>query len=122
MSFFLQLHEACEWVRQGGEMQPEALEQLGRHLEDRARQMAEGIEHCQIPQGLEALRQMLQQALERARESLQALDLACREDAPELAVWAAEQALLASDQVRRLRQVIEEYSGMLCEESSYGDR
>lgn len=115
------LFEACQIVRQGGQLLPEACEALQAAVDARGVWLFRQLDAAALPLGLDNLRQLVQEALSDCSDAVGALSVACQEDSPEFAGWALEKAQCADETMRRVRQLLEEYSAMLCEEGAGGD-
>lgn len=116
MSLGEALYEACRVVRDGGLVEPGDLAE-----EVRRRHLAMGQRLEGLPAGLGRLRELVDIAFGDYTEAVAMLGVACAEDSPELAHWAMEKSLAGRDTMRRLRQLLEEYSQALCEEADDGD-
>lgn len=105
------LYEACRVVRDGGALDPSEM----------ARAVAERRLETALPQELGSLQALLDSAFSDFGDAVAMLQVACAEEMPELAQWAMEKSLSGRDSMRRLRQLVEEYSLVLCEEADDGD-
>lgn len=116
MSLGNSLYEACRVVREGGWVDTTGLsEQVSRqHQTLSARLMG-------LPSGLDRLSELVDLAFGDYAEAVAGLRLACSEEAPELAHFAMQKSLDGHDTMRRLKQLLEEYSQALCEEADNGD-
>lgn len=116
MSLGKALYEACRIVRDGGTLDAgELAEQVA------ARQRALAARLQGLPEGLVRLRELVDIAFQDYGEAVAMLRVACDEEVPELAQWAMQKSLSGRDTMRRLRQLLEEYSQALCEEADDGD-
>lgn len=116
MSLGEALYEACRVVRDGGTLDAS---DLAREVAERHR--AYGSRLQGLPEGLGRLQELIDIAFGDYGEAVAMLRVACEEDTPELAQWAMEKSLSGRDTMRRLRQLLEEYSQALCEEADDGD-
>ena len=105
------LYEACRVVRDGGTLDASEM----------ARAVAERRLETALPPKLIGLQELLDSAFSDYGDAVAMLQVACHEEMPELAQWAMEKSLSGRDTMRRLRQLVEEYSQALCEEADDGD-
>ncbi|MBS2039361.1 hypothetical protein JST97_30530 [bacterium] len=116
MSLGEALYDACRVVRDGGWLDPSELSQAVHQ-----RHQAMNLRLASLPAGLARLRELSDIAFADYSEAIATLSLACSEDSPELAHWAMQRSLDGRDTMRRLKQLLEEYSQALCEEADDGD-
>ncbi|MBX3168843.1 MAG: hypothetical protein KF760_15615 [Candidatus Eremiobacteraeota bacterium] len=116
MSLGEALYEACRLVRDGGTLDASS---LAREVAERHQAMSARLQ--ELPDGLVRLRELADIAFDDYSEAVTMLRVACDEETPELAQWAMERSLSGRDTMRRLRQLLEEYSQALCEEADDGD-
>ncbi|ODT63219.1 hypothetical protein ABS71_14570 [bacterium SCN 62-11] len=111
MSLGEALYEACRVVRDGGTLDASEM----------ARAVAERRLETALPPQFRGLQDLLDSAFSDYGDAVAMLQVACDEEMPELAQWAMEKSLSGRDTMRRLRQLVEEYSQALCEEADDGD-
>jgi hypothetical protein len=107
--------DACQVLREGGAVLPEAIDHLEEQLEERKTCLLDQL--GPFPAGLESLQTLLEAALTQFGDALQALRLASEDDAPELAGWIQEKTQDADESLRQVKQSLQDYSRMLSEES-----
>lgn len=107
---------ACLALRQGASLRPEVLDRARLELQQRAQ-----IETV-VPAVFQPLLETLRESLAELTEVLDGLDLASREDAPELAGWLNLRAQNAWERILSVEQQLGDYFGTLDEEMQYGDR
>ena len=112
------LYEACLVVREGGWLD---VSDLTREVKVRHRALQQRLQQADLPSGLGKVEELVEIAFGDWTEAVTMLGVACQEESPELARWALEKSLNGSDTMRRLRQLLEEYSQALCEEADDGD-
>lgn len=118
MSLGNALYEACLVVREGGWLD---VSDLRREVKTRHQSMLARLEQAHLPGGLGKVGELVEIAFGDWTDAVTMLGVACQEDSPELARWALEKSLSGADTMRRLRQLLEEYSQALCEEADDGD-
>lgn len=121
MSLALVLHDLCKLLRDGGQVEPQAWPPLEEQLLERTAALEDRLGDEVAATGLPVLSELLQEATSDFREAIVALKLAFQEDGPELASWIQERVQNADETLRRVRQLLLEYSAMLCEEDQLGD-
>jgi len=107
---------ACLALRQGASLRTEVLDQARLELQQRARHQTS------VPAVFQPLLESLQAALGELTEVLDGLDLASREEAPELAGWLNLRAQNAWEQILSVEQQLGDYYGTLDEEMHHGNR
>lgn len=107
---------ACLALRQGATLRPEILAQARLELRNRSR-----LETV-VPAAFQPLLETLRESLNELAEVLDGLDLASREDAPELAGWLNLRAQNAWERILSVEQQLGDSFGTLDEEMQHGDR
>ena len=107
---------ACLALRQGATLRPEVLDMARLELKKRA-----GLKTT-VPAIFQPLLETLKESLAELTEVLDGLDLASREDAPELAGWLNLRAQNAWERILSVEQQLGDYYSTLDEEMQHGDR
>ena len=107
---------ACLALRQGAVLRPEVIDHARLELQQRSRLKTA------VPAIFQPLLDALKESLAELTEVLDGLDLASREDAPELAGWLNLRAQNAWERILSVEQQLGDYYGTLDEEMQHGDR
>lgn len=107
---------ACLALRQGATLRSEILDQA--RLEIRRRSRIDTV----VPAVFQPLLETLRESLAELAEVIDGLDLASREDAPELAGWLNLRAQNAWERILSVEQQLGDYFGTLDEEMQHGNR
>ncbi len=107
---------ACLALRQGASLRPDVLDRARLELQRRSR-----IETV-LPEVFQPLLESLRESLTELAEVIDGLDLASREDAPELAGWLNLRAQNAWERILSVEQQLDDSFGTLDEEMQHGNR
>lgn len=111
------LLESAEALQQGDHFQAERLESLLHHAREQLDDLIEEWENQPQPEGLEGLDESLAEAFENLFEALDLLELAVKEDVPELAPAIQTRTLDAMDILRDVETTALSHYQMLEEEA-----
>lgn len=107
---------ACLALRQGASLRPEVLALARLELQQRS------LRQSPLPAVFQPYLETLRESLAELAEVLDGLDLASREDAPELAGWLNLRAQNAWERILSVEQQLGDYYATLDEELHHGDR
>lgn len=110
------LFQSVDSLRAGDYLLPEEVLPLLESARDQLEEWAVRVEDDPLPEGLEALSEATVEALECFAEALDYLELAAREDIPELADSISEKTQDALDILRDVRQRSQTQHTILSEE------